>query len=108
MVFLLCELLRLSGGKVVRQQYEISQVVDFTSLENLILYGLVFECHVLDPKPFGTLDPRELRKTLARSKLFVRVSKENVISSTVVPDVPDWIMSSKMFLPIGFPDKYLV
>ncbi len=81
-----------------------SDLTDFTSLNNLILYDLVCEVQTSIAQQFDTCNFFELQKALSRSRIFVKITDLNQIHSTTHKDVQKWSSNLSRFLSIAFSD----
>ena len=90
-------LFELSGGIVDSRQHALDQ--EYTFSDNLNLYMVLVG--VTGTNRFGDFDPEEMYSALLKSKVF-----EDSDISTL--DTIGWSMRMMKFLPIGFPEGYLV
>jgi len=87
-LFLLRELYCVSDDDLTCDRSKFnSGLTDLTSLNNLILYDLVFEIQTSIAQQFDTCDLFELQKALSRSRIFVKITDLNQIRSTTLKDV---------------------
>ncbi len=80
------------------RQHTLDQ--EYAMGDNLNLYGILVG--VTGTNRFGDFDPKEMCDALLKSKVFV---KDADIGSL---DTVRWSMQMMEFLPIGFPEGYLV
>ena len=97
MISLVRLLFELSGGIVECRQHTLDQ--EYTISDNLNLYIILVG--VTGTNRFGEFDPKEMYSALLKSKVF-----EDSDISTL--DTVGWSMRMMEFLPIGFPEGYLV
>jgi len=91
-------LLEFSGGRVDCRQHDFG--INYTTGQNASLCASFLG--IVCSRQFGRFDPEEMQGTLSKSKLFAEHSK---------PDIPDslkWSLRMMEFVPVGFPDNYLV
>ena len=90
--------LEFSDGKVGCRQYSFG--MNYTTSQNASLCAsfLGISCS----RQFGRFDPEEMQGALSKSKLFAEQSKPD-ISNTL-----DWGLYMMTYVPVGFPDNYLV
>jgi len=98
MISLVRGLFELSGGIVDCRQHALDQ--EYTNSDNLTLYMILVG--VTGTNRFGDFDPKEMHSALSKSKVFV----EDLDIGTL--DTVGWSMRMMEFLPIGFPEGYLV
>ena len=97
MISLVRLLFELSGGLVDCRQHILDQ--DYTIGDNLNLYMILVG--VTGTNQFGNFDPQKMHSALSKSKVF-----EDSDIGTL--DTLVWSMRMVEFLPIGFPEGYLV
>lgn len=97
MISLVRGLFELSGGIVDCRQHALDQ--EYTINDNLNLYMILIG--VTGTNRFGDFDPKEMCNALLKSKVFVD-------SDIGTLDTVGWSMRMMDFLPIGFPEGYLV
>lgn len=98
MISLVRSLFELSGGIVDCRQHAFDQ--EYTISDNLNLYMILVG--VTGTNRFGDFDPKEMYNALLKSKAFVKDSDIGTL------DTVGWSMQMIEFLPIGFPEGYLV
>ncbi len=98
MISLVRGLLELPGGTVDCRQHALDQ--EYTASDNLNLYMILVG--VAGKKRSGDFNPREMYNALLKSKVFV---KDSDISTL---DTVGWTMRMMEYLPIGFPEGYMV
>ena len=90
--------LEFSDGKVDYRQHDFG--MDYTTSQNASLcasfLGIFCSCQ------FGRFDPEEMHGALSKSKLFAERSKPDI------PNTLDWGLYMMAYVPVGFPDNYLV
>lgn len=91
-------LLELSNGVVDCRQHAFDQY--YAISDNFDLCKMLVG--VTGTKQFGDFDPKEIYASLLKSRVFVN----DTVLSTL--DVVAWSMQMMDFLPIGFPDGYLI
>ncbi len=98
MISLFRSFLEFSDGKVDCRQHNFG--MDYTTSQNASLCAsfLGISCS----SQFGRFDPEEMQGALSKSKLFAEHSKPDI------PNTLDWGLYMMAYVPIGFPDKYLV
>ena len=97
-ISLIRSLLELSSGLVDCRQHALDREYKFS--DNLNLYGSLVG--VSGANWFGNFDPKQMHDALSKSKAF----EEDPGIHTV--DTRAWSMQMMEFLPIGFPEGYLV
>ena len=98
MISLVRGLLELSGGIVDCRQHALDQ--EYTISDNLNLYMVLVG--ITGTNQFGDFDPKEMHNALLKSKVFEKDSDIGTL------DTMGWSMRMMEFLPIGFPEGYLV
>ena len=103
---LLHELLIISGAEVTNPYKNRFNpgLTNLTPLDTLILYGHAFEVETPNPRLFGTSDLPALQRALSRSRIFVKVTKQNEICRTAVSDIGNRISLLVEPLPLALPD----
>ncbi len=98
MISLFRSFLELSDGKVDCRQHDFG--MDYTTSQNASLCAsfLGISCS----RQFGRFDPEEMQAALSKSKLFAEQSKPDI------PNTLDWGLHIMAYVPVGFPDNYLV
>jgi len=91
-------LFELAGGIVDCRQHALDQ--EYTISDNFNLYMILVG--VTGTNLFGDFDPKEMYNALLKSKVFVKDSDIGIL------DIVGWSRKMKEFLPIGFPEGYLV
>ncbi len=90
-------LLELSGGEVDLRQHVFAE--DYTADENADLYASIFG--ITRTKQFGDFDPEELCNSISKSPVFSGMTIN-------VRNLEIWTTRMRDFLPLGFPEGYLV
>lgn len=104
-VSLLYELLYSSGGNpVIPEKIFHERLMDFTPLDNLILYGLSCGVRTPIPRRFGTSDSSQLHRALLRSRIIIKVANDNHIHFRGNLQVDDWSSYLIRSLSIAFPN----
>ena len=98
MISLVRGLFELSGGLVDCRQHALDQ--EYTISDNLNLYMILVG--VTGTNRFGDFDPKEMYDALSKSKVFVKDTDIGTL------DLVGWSLQMMEFLPIGFPEGYLV
>lgn len=98
MISLVRGLLELSGGIVDCRQHALDQ--EYAISDNLNLYRILVG--VTDTNSFGDFDPKEMYNMLLKSNVFVKDAEIGTL------DPVGWSLQMMHFLPIGFPEGYMV
>jgi len=91
-------LLEFSGGRVERRQHALDP--EHSISDNANLFGLLIG--IAGTNPFGSFDSKQMHGALSKSEIF---AGDPDISTL---DTVEWSMQLMDFLPIGFPEGYLV
>ena len=98
MISLIRAVLELAGGMVDCRQHVLGQ--EYAISDNFNLYKILVG--VSGTNWFGNFDPKEMSNALLKSKVF------NDDADIGTLDTVGWSMQMMEFLPIGFPEGYLV
>jgi len=91
-------LLEFSGGMVERRQHALDP--EYPISDNANLFGLLIG--IASTNRFGSFDSKQMHGALSKSEIF---AGDPDISTL---DTVEWSMQLMDFLPIGFPEGYLV
>ena len=97
-ISLLRGVLELCGGRVECRQHAHDQ--EYTASENAAIYGSLIG--ITGTNRFGNFDLKQMHNALVKSKVFAE-DREFSASNAV-----EWSMIMMNYLPIGFPEGYLV
>ncbi|KAL9045619.1 MAG: hypothetical protein Q9214_001366 [Letrouitia sp. 1 TL-2023] len=97
-IYLFRSFLEFSNGKVDCRQHDLG--IDYTTSQNASLCASFLGFSY--SRQFGRFDPEDMAGALSRSKIFAEQSKPDI------PNTLDWGLHMMAYVPIGFPDNYLV
>lgn len=98
MISLVRAVLELAGGMVDCRQHALDQ--EYAISDNFNLYKILVG--VSGTNGFGNFDPKEMYNALLESKVFIDDADIGTL------DTVGWSMQMMEYLPIGFPEGYLV
>ena len=98
MISLFRSFLEFSDGKVDCRQHNFG--MDYTISQNASLCASFLG--ISYSRQFRRFDPEEMQGALSKSKLFAEHSKSDI------PNTLDWGLYMMAYVPIGFPNNYLV
>ena len=90
--------LEFSDGKVDCRQHDFG--MDYTTSQNAYLCASSLD--ISCSRQFGRFNPEEMQGALSKSKLFAEQSKLGI------SNIVDWGLHMMAYVPVGFPDNYLV
>jgi len=91
-------LLKFSGGRMERRQHALDP--EHSISDNVNLFDLLIG--IVDTNRFGSFDSKQMHDALSKSEIFAGDPDISTLNTV------EWSMQLMNFLPIGFPEGYLI